>query len=146
VVVRWTEAGPAMKTPTWIIPLLVVVCTAAGVGGSRLLTAPSLARDYADVAPGADSRTSVFVVEGVKCVDTAERAARQLEGLAGVQRLEAFASRARLEVTYDPALTGATAIRDALEAPVHDPSTGEYLFGLYTVIEMDGLKIESQER
>ena len=133
-----------MRTPAWIIPLLVIVCTAAGLGGSRLATAPSLTHDYTGAAPGADARTSVFVIEGVKCVDTAERAARQLDGMPGVARLEAYASRARVEVTYDPAATGAAAIRDAFEAPVHDPATGEYLFGLYKVIEMDGVKIESE--
>lgn len=134
-----------MRTPAWIIPLLVVACAAAGVGGSRLVTTPSLTHEYTGAAPGADTRTSIFVIDGVKCVDTAERAARQLDGVAGLQRLEAFASRARVEVTYDPALTTAAAIGEAFEAPVHDTATGEYLFGLYTVIEMDGLKIEPEE-
>lgn len=133
-----------MKAPAWIIPALVVACTAAGVGGSKLVTAPSLARDYAVAAPGAAARTSVFVVAGVKCVDTAERAAHQLDDLKGVLSLEAFASRARVEVTYDPVLTGAAAIREAIEGPVHDTTTGAYLFGLYKVIEMDGVKIEPE--
>lgn len=132
-----------MRAPAWIIPALVVACTAAGVGGAKLVTAPSLARDYAVAAPGTAARTSVFVVAGVKCVDTAERAARQLDGMNGVLGLEAFASRARVEVTYDPALTSAAAIREAIEGPVHDDATGGYLFGLYEVIEMDGVKIES---
>lgn len=131
-----------MKAPAWVIPALVVACTAAGVGGSKLVTAPSLTQVYADAAPGVATRTSVFVVAGVKCVDTARRAARQLDGMSGVQHLEAFASRARVEVSYDPALTDAAAIREAFEAPVHDAATGEYLFGLYEVIEMDGVKIE----
>ena len=52
--------------------------------------------------------------------------------------------RARLEVTYDPELVDAAALRDAFEAPVHDAATGEYLFGLYEVIEMDGVKIASE--
>ena len=134
-----------MRAPAWIIPALVVVFAAAGVGGAKLVVAPSLARAYADAVPGSDPRTSVFVVEGVKCVDTAERAARQLDGVAGVLSLEAFASRARVEVTYDPAHVDAEAIRSAFEGPVFEPATGEYLFGLYTVIEMDGLKIEPDD-
>ncbi len=136
-----------MRAPAWLIPALVVACTAAGVGGSKLVVAPSLVREYAagaaQATATADARTSQFVVKGVKCVDTAERAAKQLDGVAGVQRLEAFASRARLEVTYDPAQVDAAALREAIEAPVHDEATGEYLFGLYEVIEMDGVKIES---
>lgn len=136
-----------MRAPAWVIPLAVVACAAAGVAGARLLVAPSLVEVY-DVAGPADAaalRTSVLVVQGVKCVDTAERAAKQLAGLAGVHRLEAYASRARLEVTYDPARVDAAALREAIEAPVHEPATGEYLFGLYEVIEMDGVKIASTE-
>ena len=136
-----------MRAPAWVIPLLVVVFSAGGVAGSRLLVAPSLVREYAAAgAPdgAAALRTSVLVVKGVKCVDTAERAARQLDGLAGVRRLEAFASRARLEITFDPTLVDAATLREALEAPVHEPATGEYLFGLYEVIEMDGVKMEPE--
>ena len=132
-----------MRTPAWIVPVLLVFCTAAGVGGSRLLEAPSVTRTWAGSVPDAGSRTSVFVVTGVKCVDTAERAAHQLDDLPGVQRLEAFASRARLDVTYDPAVLDAAEIRAALEGPVLDPATGGYLFGLYRVIQMDGVEIES---
>ncbi len=130
-----------MKAPAWIIPVLVVACAAAGVGGSRLLVAPSVVHTYAQAGPTADARTSQMVVEGVKCVDTAERAVAQLNDVAGVLKCVAYASRARLDVTYDPARTSAAAIREALEAPVLVPATGEYLFGLYRVIEMNGEKI-----
>ena len=131
-----------MRAPGWIVPLLVVACAGGGAAASRLLVAPSLTEAYAAPAPGAATRTSVFVVEGVKCVDTAARAAGQLRGLAGVYGVEAFAPRARLEVAYDPARTDAAAIRDALESAVHDTVTGEYRFGLFTVVEVDGRKIE----
>lgn len=134
-----------MRAPAWLVPVLVVASAAGGVAGARLAVAPSIVREYAPAgAAAATAQTSVFVVKGVKCVDTAERAAKQLDGMAGLQRLEAFASRARLEVTYDPALVDAAALRDALEAPVHDAATGEYLFGLYEVVEMDGVKIEPE--
>ena len=36
--------------------------------------APSVVHDYAPVPPGVSPRTAVFVVEGVRCVDTAEAA------------------------------------------------------------------------
>ncbi|MBM4129470.1 hypothetical protein FJ250_00360 [bacterium] len=140
-----------MRAPAWLVPLLVVASAAGGVAGARLAVAPSLVREYAAPgAPGAPAdaaalRTSVLVVKGVMCVDTAERAARQLDGLAGVRRLEAFASRARLEVTYDPSLADAAVLREAIEAPVHEEATGEYLFGLYEVVEMDGVKIAFAE-
>lgn len=137
-----------MRAPAWLVPLLVAACAAAGVAGARLLVAPSVVREYASpgaVKDAAALRTSVLVVKGVKCVDTAERAAKLLDGVAGVRRLEAFASRGRLEVTYDPESVDAPRLREALEAPVHEPATGEYLFGLYEVVEMDGVKIASAE-
>ena len=63
---RWVETGPAVRAPAWIIPALVVACTAAGVGGSKLVVAPSLVREYAAGATQAtaptDARTSQFVV------------------------------------------------------------------------------------
>jgi copper chaperone CopZ len=132
----------AVKAPRWIVPLLVLACAALGLGGSRLLVAPSITRDFSRAVPGAAVRTAVFVVDGIRCVDTAERAARQLSGMPGVIRFTAFASRARADVTYDPSVTGVVAIREALEGPVHDPASGEYLFGLYTVLEINGVKTD----
>jgi len=132
-----------MRVSGWIVPTLVVIAAVAGVGGSRLLAAPSLVREYAAAPPpGHDLRTATFVVNGVRCVDTAERAAHQIDGEPGVIRLTAWASRARLEVAFDPAATGVEAIRDAIEAPVFDADTGEITFGVYEVREIDGVKVE----
>ena len=79
-----------MRAPAWIIPALVVACSAAGVGGSKLVVAPSLVREYAAGATQAttptDARTSQFVVKGVKCVDTAERRGQRADLLE--QRLK----------------------------------------------------------
>lgn len=133
-----------MRAPGWIVPLLVVACAAGGVAASRLLVAPSLTEVYAAPPAGAATRTSEFVVEGVKCVDTAARAAGQLRDVAGVYELTAFAPRARLRVTYDPATTSPAALREAFESAVHDTATGEYLFGLFTVVEIDGQEIKSE--
>lgn len=135
-----------MKAPAWLVPVLVVLFATAGVAGSRLAVAPSLVEVFAPADPGGDPRRSVYIVRGVMCVDTADMAAKQLAGLDGVQRLEAYASRARLEVTYDPARIDAAALREAFEGPVRDEKTGEYLFGLFEVIEMDGVKIEPEAR
>lgn len=135
-----------MRAPAWLIPVLVVLFAAAGVAGARLAVAPSLVEVFAAADPDADPRRSVFIVRGVMCVDTADMAAKLLVGLDGVQRLEAYASRARLEVTYDPARIDAATLREAFEGPVRDVNTGEYLFGLFEVIEMDGVKIEPDSR
>jgi len=134
-----------VRAPQAIVPALVIVAAAAGVGGARLFAAPSVVRDFAPAGGGA-SRAVTFVVDGVRCVDTAERAAQQLVDAPGVIRFTAWASRARVEVVYDPAATDAQAIRDAIEGPVHDETSGEYLFGIYTVREVDGVKVAESSR
>jgi hypothetical protein len=129
-----------VRVPAWVVPALVVAFAVLGVGGARLLAVPSVVKEY----PGQASsglRVTTLVVEGVKCVDTAERASAQFEGVRGVARFTAYASRNRVEVAFDPSQTSPKAIREALEGPVYDPASGEYRFGVYRVVEMDGLEI-----
>lgn len=133
-----------MKAPAWVVPVLVVAFAALGVGGARFLAVPSVVKDYPGAA-ASDLRVTTMVVEGVKCVDTAERAAAQLEGVPGVARFSAYASRNRVEVAFDPSRTSPEALREALEGPVYDPATGEFLFGVYRVVETDGLEIPKRE-
>lgn len=135
-----------MRAPAWLVPVLVVLFAALGVGGARVLMAPSVTRAYAAAAPDAATRTTTLVVKGVRCVDTAERAAKQLDGAPGVLRLVAYASRARLDVTYDPAATGVAEIVEAIEGPVHDEAANEFLFGLYRVVEIDGVAAGEESR
>jgi len=127
-----------MRVPHWIVPALVVVAAVAGVGGARLFAAPSVVRDFGRAAPDATLRRAVFIVEGVRCVDTAERAAKQLADVPGVIRFTAWAARARVEVTYDPAATTTSALQEALEGPVYNETTGEFLFGVFAVREIEG--------
>jgi hypothetical protein len=129
-----------VRVPAWVVPALVVVFAALGIGGARLLAVPSVVKEF----PGSTAsglRVTTLVVEGVKCVDTAERAAAQFEGVPGIARFTAYASRNRVEVAFDPSETSPKAIRETLEGPVYDPATGEYQFGVYRVVEMDGLEI-----
>lgn len=135
-----------VKVPAWVVPALVVACAAAGVGSARLFAAPSVVRDYAPVPTGISSRTAVFVVEGVRCVDTAEAVARQLVDVPGAFRLTAWASRAKVEVVFDPAAVSPAALAEALEGPVLDEATGEYRFGVYAVREIDGVRVDRRQR
>ncbi len=130
-----------MKVPTWIVPVLIVLLTAIGLGSARLLAIPSVTLDLHSAGARAETETAVLLVDGVKCVDTAETAASNLTELDGVIRYVAFASHNRVEITYDPALTDLTALCQALEDPVYDEASGEFLFDLYTVIEIDGIPV-----
>ena len=134
--------GPGRSVPGWSVPALVVLFAAAGIGGAKLFAVPSVALDLSPASDG-ERRTTVLVVDGVKCVDTAERAARQVRGLPGVSRFVAYASRNRVEVTFDPARSSAPRIAEAIEGPVHEPATGEYLFHVYRVVEIDGVKVNT---
>ena len=130
-----------MRAPWWIVPGLVVTAATLGVTGARLFARPSVVRDYAAMPGNATVRATTFLVEGVRCVDTAERAARQLDDEPGVLRLTAWAPQAKLEITFDPARTDVDALRAALEGPVYDASTGEFRFGVYVVLDVDGVKV-----
>jgi len=131
-----------MKLPHAVVPVLVVACAGLGLGAGKLIVVPSVVKDLAP-AGGPPLRTTVFVVEGVRCVDTATRAAGQLAGVPGAVRFVAFASRNRVEITFDPAVTGPAALREAIEGPVYDEASGEYLFNVFDVVEVDGVRVVS---
>lgn len=135
-----------MKAPLWIVPALIVVCTAAAAGGARLFAAPSVTREFATAAQGTVARRVVFVVGGVKCVDTAEGAARQFAEVPGVLSFAAYASRGRVELTYDAAVVGVPALIEAIEGPVYDEAAQEFRFGVYVVREVDGAKVDQPSR
>jgi copper chaperone CopZ len=129
-----------VRVPLVVVPVLVLLAATIGVGAARFLVVPSFEKEY----PGGRSGkvdVAVFVVEGLKCVDTAETLANQLDELKGVRHFVAYASRNRAEVTYDPALTGPEAIRKAFQGPVYDQATETYLYRQYRVVEMNGAEL-----
>ncbi|HOB53351.1 MAG TPA: heavy-metal-associated domain-containing protein [Acidobacteriota bacterium] len=130
-----------MRVSPWWIPAVVLLLALLGIGSASLVAVPSYTRDFrpAAAAGAVGQRTAVLLIEGLRCVDTAERAAVQLEGAPGIIRFEAFASRNRAEVTYDPSRTGPAAIIRAIESPVYNEATGEVAFGVYRVVDVDGI-------
>ena len=129
-----------MRTPQWVVPALVALCAGLGLGAGKLVAVPSLVQELAPAGRN-PLRTTVFIVDGVRCVDTAAGAARQLAGVPGAVRFMAYAARNRVEIRYDPALTSPDALREALEGPVYDEASGEYYFRVYGVVEMDGVRV-----
>jgi hypothetical protein len=132
-----------MKVPGWSVPLLIVLVTLAGLGAAELFAIPSVTVDYPASGDGGDGSraTTTLLVEGVKCVDTAQNAAGALNDTPGVVRFVAYASRNKVEITYDPTLTDPEQICEALEGPVLDEEAGEYYFNLFEVVEIDGEKV-----
>ncbi|HPR62783.1 MAG TPA: heavy-metal-associated domain-containing protein [Thermoanaerobaculia bacterium] len=129
-----------MRVPTWVLPFLIILCAGIGIGGARLLVMPSVVKNYASPPAGASLATTILVIDGLKCVDTAERAAGQLEGVPGVVSFTAFASRNRAEIVFDSNICTVNDIINAIEGPVYNASTGEFLFGVYRIVEADGVQ------
>jgi copper chaperone CopZ len=134
-----------VKVTPCAVPALVVLFAALGLGGARFLAAPSVVLEFSPAPPGGPAVT-VFKVRGMKCVDTAKTAAAQLEGLPGVVRFTAYASHNRAEIAFDPAVVSVESIRKAIEGPVHDKETGEYLFGVYSVSQIDDAVVHDSGR
>lgn len=119
------------------VPACVVLAAALGVAAARFAVVPSFEREF-EPAAGADLRRAVLIVKGIKCVDTAARAAAQLEGVPGVKRVVAYASQHRADISYDPAKATPAALVDAIEGPVYDRETGLITFHDFEVVEVDG--------
>jgi len=62
--------------------------------------------------------------------------------MPGVHRFVAFASRNRVEIMFNSDQTGVESLVEAVEGPVFDEETGEFLFGVYEVVEIDGRPVE----
>ena len=129
-----------MRVSPWIVPVLVILAAALGIGGARYLAAPSFTRDYA-AAGGARVATARFVVRGLVCVDTARQLAGQLADEPGVLRCVAYAARNEAQVTYDAAVTDPRALRAAIEGPVVDEASGQIRFHVFEVRSIDGAAI-----
>ncbi len=130
-----------MKVSGWIVPILVLAAAGAGIGGARLFAAPSYSIDFATSAPAGRPETARLVIRGLRCVDTARTAARQLEETPGVFRFVAYASRNEAQVTYDAAAVDPAALAEAIEGPVFDDQTGQILFHQFEVVSINGNKI-----
>jgi len=132
-----------MKLPKGIVPLLIVLLTVAGLGLARLFAIPSVTLEFP--VPGdyhsSSIQTTVFLVEGLECVKSANSAGSTLTEIPGIRRFVAYASRNRAEITFDASLTDPKEIRAAIEGPVYDEETGEFLFHSYKVLEIDGMAI-----
>ncbi|HPQ38951.1 MAG TPA: hypothetical protein PLV45_01130 [bacterium] len=134
-----------MKLPRWIIPVVIVILTVAAVQGSKFIRIPSAEMEVSEEIPGTEPVRGVFIVEGVTCRDTAVSAMENAAAVDGVLRLTAYASHNRIDVAYDPARTGPQAIRSAIEGPVYQENTGEFVFNLYRVVEINGVPVPVSE-
>ena len=89
-----------MTVPRWIVPVLILIMTALGLWTARLIAIPSVTVDYSKGGPSEIEGAAkvAFLVEGVRCVRTAERASMAFQDEPGVVRFTAFAARNTIEI------------------------------------------------
>ena len=123
------------KVPGAVVPgLVVVLALFAGLGSSWVWIA---SYEWESSAPQQAATEQVQLrVQGVKCAHSGKKAAAQLEKIPGVQRIEVFASRGILRVSYDSTRLDERALRQALEAPLLDQESGSLHFGVFKVIDV----------
>lgn len=132
-----------MKIHPAIIPLTIVGLILAGVFASSLLVFPSYSVVFSDITSNSqDSVSTNFTVEGVRCVDTAARAAQTLKELDGVGSVTAYASKNSMVVLYDNKKISPEKIIKVIEGPIFDTETGTYLLHQFKVLEIDNLKVD----
>jgi polyferredoxin len=121
----WSKLG-------WAVPVFVVGLTATGIAGAQWIAIPSYTKQWIAQAPPSAQEIRL-IVDGLRCVDTARAVAQQLRDLDGVVEFVGYASRRMAVVTYDPTRTTQTRIREAIEAPVYDPVSGQFFFHRFKV-------------
>ena len=86
-----------MNVPKWSVPALIVLLTVGGLALARIIAIPSVIVDYPE-ASNADLEKAgrvTFLIDGVRCVKSAEAASLAFNEAPGVLRFTAFASRNR---------------------------------------------------
>jgi ferredoxin len=137
--------GSSRAWPGLVVPLAILVLTLAGLYGGRIYAIPSYSKDYqADPSP-TQLKEVRLKVKGVRCVDTAKMAATVFDGMDGIIRYTAYASRNDVVVVYDAALTDVATIVKLIQGPVYLPAAEEFVFHIYDVLEIDGLAVEKQQ-
>ncbi len=136
------SANSSKKLSGWLVPALIIGMTGVGIVGADLIKIPSITRSYSKTDINAPSvRKTVFVVDGVRCVDTARVAAEQLKEVKGTIELTAYAASGRLEIIFDSLITDIPSLQKAIEDPLYDEIKDRYIFNRYKVIDIDGRSI-----
>jgi hypothetical protein len=130
-----------MKVRPEIVPLLIIFFAVTGAMTSKLVSIPSYQMNYSSSENAKKAATTIMLVEGVRCVDTARRAASTLDDDKGAISFRAYASHNKVEIKFDPTMTDRGTLIDEIEGPVFDSEKQEYKFNQFKVFEVDGKKV-----
>jgi hypothetical protein len=126
-----------MKIPVIIIPILIVTLAAAGLGASYLIRIPTAVMAFQENNAGTKTHQATYLLRGVSCRDLALTACGNLSGTEGIYKATAYASHNRIDVLYDPERISPNDIGGLFENPVYIKETGEYVFNMFKVIQID---------
>ena len=126
-----------MKVSPWIVPILIIVLTLAGLIAAKHFAIPSAEVEFSKAPAGSHIQATIMVVDGVRCVDTALTAIKTLKNTPGIIKVTAYASHNRLEILFNPEYTNTDQIKEAIEGPIFDATAGEFLFNQYKVLKIN---------
>ena len=106
-----------MRLPKIIIPILVLVAMAIGIGTRALFSVPTTDLLLAD-PEGKSISHITYTVQGVKCAGTANFFARRYRGVPGVIQVTTYADEHKAIIAYEPARITPDSLRRVFEAPV----------------------------
>lgn len=140
---------PRLRVASGVVPVSVVGLTVVALLSTRLFAIPTLSVEYEAPAGSTASmernQTVTMTVEGVSCKDKARLAADALSDTPGILRFVAYASYNRVRITYVPGSVTIPEIQEMLEGPVFVEETGTFLFNQYSVVEIDGRRIDKPD-
>jgi hypothetical protein len=101
----------------WIIPVVIVALSFAGLVGAKQISLPTLTYMF-DKEFGGKTATAKLTVDGVRCYGTANALREHIAGLPGLVSMVAYGGRHRVDLQYDPQRLAPGQITDAIERPV----------------------------
>lgn len=132
--------------PRLAVPAILLILTLAGLAGGSIIVVPSFAREYNQESDAGQTRTVSFTVDGVRCVDTAEIASTVFDGFDGILSFTAYGSRNEVVLEYDAAVIGVEMLKKIMEGPVHDEESGQFVFHVFKVLEIDGHPVAFEKK
>ncbi len=126
------------RWPRVAVPAVVALLVVGGLWGGSIYAIPSFSQEFANADSAVELRSVRLQVQGVKCVDTAKLAATVFEGMGGIVSFVAYASRNEVVIDFDASQTTVEAIVKTMNGPVYIKSSGEFIFHIYQVLQIDG--------
>ena len=106
-----------MTWKVWIIPLVIVALSFAGVLGAKKISLPTLTFIFDKEFHG-KTATAKLTVDGVRCYGTASALREHISTVPGLVSMVAYGGRHRVVLEYDPQRVTLDQITRSIESPI----------------------------